>query len=175
MNRIRNITKQISAKRLLLALILGLFLGIVFLRIDGASRSGAMFAFFFAVGFVAHSVMLHLVDRVAFWFCIAMAVEWALLPVGAAIAANRFSGSGFAAIGGAIGQGLVLAITIPIGITGCIIFLALAFRKYSGQGFKKPDTLDIPAQIRELVRLRDDGILSEDEFEAKKAELLSRM
>lgn len=34
---------------------------------------------------------------------------------------------------------------------------------------------DIPAQIQKLAGLRDAGILSADEFEAKKAELLARM
>ena len=175
MNRIGRIIQRISGKRLLLAIILALFLGFVFMRIDGASRAGAMFAFFTAVGFAAFAIMLHLIDRVAFWFCIAMAVVWALLPVGAAIAAERFSGSGFPGIGGAIGQGLILAITIPIGIIGCIIFLAIAFRKYAGQVTARANSSDIPTQIRELDKLRDDGILSQEEFEAKKADLLSRM
>lgn len=35
--------------------------------------------------------------------------------------------------------------------------------------------LDIPEQIQKLASLRDAGILSADEFEAKKAELLARM
>lgn len=34
---------------------------------------------------------------------------------------------------------------------------------------------DIPAQIKQLAALRDDGILTEDEFAAKKADLLSKM
>lgn len=36
-------------------------------------------------------------------------------------------------------------------------------------------TLDIPGQIRKLAELQKDGILSETEFEAKKAELLAKM
>jgi len=175
MNRITNIIKRISGKRLLLAVVLALFLGFVFMRIDGASRAGAMFAFFASVGFAGFAVMLHLVDRLAFWFCIAMAVLWILLPVGAAIAAERFSGSGFPGIGGAIGQGLVLAITIPIGIIGCIVFLSIGFKKYAGQVTARASSSDIPARIRELDKLRNDGILSQEEFEAKKADLLSRM
>jgi hypothetical protein len=34
---------------------------------------------------------------------------------------------------------------------------------------------DIPGQIRQLAELRDAGIVSEEEFQAKKAELLDRM
>jgi len=38
-----------------------------------------------------------------------------------------------------------------------------------------PVTASIPQQIEELARLRDRGIISGDEFEAKKADLLRRM
>lgn len=38
-----------------------------------------------------------------------------------------------------------------------------------------PPSLDIPDQIRKLAKLKDDGIISSEEFEAKKAELLSRL
>jgi hypothetical protein len=34
---------------------------------------------------------------------------------------------------------------------------------------------DIPNQFRKLSDLKDDGILSNDEFESKKIELLSKM
>ena len=34
---------------------------------------------------------------------------------------------------------------------------------------------DIPAQIKKLAELRDAGILTDDEFTAKKAELLAKM
>jgi hypothetical protein len=43
----------------------------------------------------------------------------------------------------------------------------------SGQGTEP--ARDIPDQIRKLGELRDAGVLTEEEFEAKKAELLSRM
>jgi hypothetical protein len=35
--------------------------------------------------------------------------------------------------------------------------------------------VDVPAQIRELAKLRDDGLLTSEEFAAKKADLLARM
>jgi Short C-terminal domain len=34
---------------------------------------------------------------------------------------------------------------------------------------------DIPAQIEQLARLRDQGLLTAEEFERKKADLLERM
>ena len=38
-----------------------------------------------------------------------------------------------------------------------------------------PADLDIPGQIQKLAELKDQGILSDDEFTAKKAELLAKM
>ena len=36
----------------------------------------------------------------------------------------------------------------------------------------RPETSDVPNQIRELGRLRDEGLISSEEFEAKKRQLL---
>ena len=36
-------------------------------------------------------------------------------------------------------------------------------------------TLDLPDQIRKLAELKDQGILTEEEFESKKKELLAKM
>ncbi len=44
-----------------------------------------------------------------------------------------------------------------------------------GTGPSKPSGEDIPSQIEKLAALRDSGILTEEEFQTKKAELLSRM
>jgi uncharacterized membrane protein YdbT with pleckstrin-like domain len=44
-----------------------------------------------------------------------------------------------------------------------------------GQPFPTPAGNSIPEQIEALARLRDQGVISEAEFEAKKAELLRRM
>lgn len=38
-----------------------------------------------------------------------------------------------------------------------------------------PPVADVPAQIQQLAALRDQGVLTEEEFAAKKAELLARM
>ncbi len=43
------------------------------------------------------------------------------------------------------------------------------------QSAEPPTNLDIPDQIRKLAELRDAGVLTEEEFERKKAELLDRM
>lgn len=41
--------------------------------------------------------------------------------------------------------------------------------------FPSPQASDIPEQIKKLADLRDSGAIAEEEFEAKKAELLDRM
>jgi uncharacterized membrane protein YdbT with pleckstrin-like domain len=46
---------------------------------------------------------------------------------------------------------------------------------YEGTGARSQDTDDIPAQIAELDELRRKGILTEEEFRSKKAELLAKM
>jgi hypothetical protein len=38
-----------------------------------------------------------------------------------------------------------------------------------------PPSPDIPDQIRKLAKLKDDGIISSEEFEAKKTELLRKL
>lgn len=38
-----------------------------------------------------------------------------------------------------------------------------------------PTPLDVPGQIRKLSELRDEGLISPEEFEAKKRELLDRL
>jgi Short C-terminal domain len=47
------------------------------------------------------------------------------------------------------------------------------FRQYQGPG--AAGTVDIPGQLAKLGELRDQGILTDAEFAAKKAELLQRM
>jgi Short C-terminal domain len=43
------------------------------------------------------------------------------------------------------------------------------------QGSARAGEPDIPAQIEKLGQLRDQGLITADEFEAKKADLLERM
>lgn len=47
-------------------------------------------------------------------------------------------------------------------------------RSRSAEG-PPPPAVDIPEQLRKLAELRDAGVLTAEEFEAKKAELLARM
>ena len=166
--------RGISVNRLLLAVLMGLLLGIAFARVDD-SNTGGLFAFFTSIGFFGFAILLHVVNRIRFWFYIFFGIEWLLIPIGAAIAADRSSGSGFGGVAEGIAEGLLLALTIPIGIIGCIVFLFMAYKNRNEQGATVRVKSDIPAQIRELVKLRDEGILSQEEFDAKKADLLSRM
>ena len=48
------------------------------------------------------------------------------------------------------------------------------FRRQQATAERAP-TADVPEQIEKLARLRDSGILSEDEFQTKKRELLDRI
>ena len=43
------------------------------------------------------------------------------------------------------------------------------------QNSSKNNSLDIPDQIQKLANLRDQGLITEEEFSSKKAELLSKM
>jgi hypothetical protein len=45
----------------------------------------------------------------------------------------------------------------------------------SARAASKPAFLDIPDQLMKLAELRDSGVISEEEFKRKKAELLDRM
>lgn len=45
----------------------------------------------------------------------------------------------------------------------------------TGDQVVQPPALDIPDQLRKLGELRNEGIVTQEEFEAKKADLLSRM
>jgi voltage-gated potassium channel len=61
---------------------------------------------------------------------------------------------------------IVVGITLWAAITGTITSLLIT---------SAPAAESIPAQILQLAKLRDDAVLTEDEFVAKKAELLARM
>jgi hypothetical protein len=50
-----------------------------------------------------------------------------------------------------------------------------AIRLALSSGAPIPAMVDIPAQIQKLADLRDAGVLTSEEFEAKKADLLARM
>jgi len=124
-------------KAIALALILAILLAVIGTILAGEGQENALFAIFFLVGLIGFSVLFLKVQRVGFWFCLSYAIEWALLPMAAAINTTQVKGTGCAAFAGAIAATVFLAITIPIGAIGFVLFLLLAllvFRK------KKPHT-----------------------------------
>lgn len=134
--RNRGVGKIITAKRIkrvVLAAILALMLGILGAIIAEQGKGGDLFAFLFLVGLVAYSTLLLKVRRGGFWFCLFCAIEWALLPVATAIDVSQVRRVGFAGIGAAIAAWILLALTLSIGVIGCLIFLALAFFKFRKQ------------------------------------------
>ena len=125
-------------KAIVLALILAILLAIIGTIVAGEGQENALFAIFFWVGLIGFSVLFLKVQRVGFWFCLSYAIEWALLPMAAAINTTQpVKETGCAGVVAAIGTVVLLAITIPIGAIGFVLFLLLAllvFRK------KKPPT-----------------------------------
>ena len=125
-------------KAIVLALILAVLLAVIGAILAGEGQENALFAIFFWVGLIGFSVLFLKVQRVGFWFCLSYAVEWALLPIAAAINTTQpVKETGCAGIVAAIGTVLLLAITVPVGAIGFVLFLLLAllvFRK------KKPHT-----------------------------------
>ena len=117
--------------RILGAALLALLLGFVFAIMVGGDSGGQVFAFLFIAGLIVYSVLLiRLANRVGFWFCLTFAIEWALLPIAVAVHATQLKGEGCAGFGAAIGAGILLGVTIPIGALGFFIFLALALFRF---------------------------------------------
>ena len=90
---------------------------------------------FFLIGLIGFFILLLKAESVGFWFCLCFAIEWALLPVAAAINVTQpqtSDQSGCAVLAGAILATVFLYITIPVGAIGFILFFLLAmlvFRK----------------------------------------------
>jgi len=130
-------------KAIALALILAVLLAIIGAVLAGKGQENALFAIFFCVGLLGFSVLFSKVQRVGFWFCLSYAIEWALLPMAAAINATQVKGTGCAGFAGAIAATVFLAITVPVGAIGFVLFLLLAllvFRK------KKPRAAQPPTE-----------------------------
>jgi hypothetical protein len=125
-------------KAIVLALVLAVLLAIIGTIVAGVGQENVLSAIFFLVGLIGFSILFLKVQKVGFWFCLSYAIEWALLPVAAAINTTQpVKETGCAGVVAAIGTVLLLAITIPIGAIGFVLFLLLAllvFRK------KKPHT-----------------------------------
>jgi hypothetical protein len=120
-------------KAIVLALVLAVLLAIIGAIVAGVGQENVLFAIFFWVGLIGFTVLLLKVQRVGFWFCLSYAIEWASLPMAAAINTTQpVKEAGCAGVVAAIGTVLLLAITIPIGAIGFVLFLLLAllvFRK----------------------------------------------
>jgi hypothetical protein len=125
-------------KAIVLALILAILLAIIGAILAGVGQENALFAIFFWVGLIGFTILFLKVQMVGFWFCLSYAIEWALLPIAAAINTTQpVKETGCAGLFGAIAATVFLAITIPVGAIGFVLFLLLAllvFRK------KKPPT-----------------------------------
>lgn len=122
-----------------LALAMAVLAAIIGSIIAPVDREGLFSGLFFLIGLAGFFILLLKAERVGFWFCLCFAIEWALLPVSAAINVTQpaTSGqSGCAVIAGAIVAIVFLYITIPVGAIGFILFLLLALLVFK----KKPRT-----------------------------------
>jgi len=127
-------------KAIVLSLILAVLLAVIGAILAGEGQENALLAIFFWVGLIGFSVLFLKVQRVGFWFCLSYAVEWALLPIAAAINTTQpVKETGCAGIVAAIGTVLLLAITVPVGAIGFVLFLLLALLVFRE---KKPSTAE---------------------------------
>jgi hypothetical protein len=125
-------------KAIVLALMPAVLLAVIGAILAGEGQENALFAIFFWVGLIGFSVLFLKVQRVGFWFCLSYAVEWTLLPIAAAINTTQpVKETGCAGIVAAIGTVLLLAITVPVGAIGFVLFLLLALLVFRE---KKPST-----------------------------------
>ena len=110
--------------RIIGAALLAFLLGVLFALIAGKGQAGAFFFIFSLAGLVAYSVfLLRTRDRhkALFYFSLAFGIEWLLLPIAAWVNAKQAT-----TFGGAIGGGLLLAISLPIGLGAGLLFILLA-------------------------------------------------
>ena len=118
-----------------LAFVMAVLLAIIGSILAPEDQEGLFSSLFFLIGLAGFFILLLKADRVGFWFCLCFAIEWALLPVAAAINVTQpqtSDQSGCAVLAGAIVATIFLYITIPVGAIGFVLFLLLAllvFRK----------------------------------------------
>ena len=113
--------------RIIWAVLLAFLLGGLFALIAEEGKAGDLFAFFSLISLAVYSFLLlrSAASKVLFRFSLIFGIEWLLLPVAAGINANQA-----ATLGGAIGAGMMLALSVPIGLLMRLLFLALAFYKF---------------------------------------------
>ncbi len=119
-------------KAVALAIILAVLLSIIGAILAENGRESILMTVFFIVGVIGFSIVLMKVQKVGFWFCLSFAIEWALLPISAAINTTQTKETGCAGVILTMGSFVFLAATVPAGAIGFILFLLLAllvFRK----------------------------------------------
>jgi hypothetical protein len=115
-----------ALKAIVLALLLALMLAAIGAILATEGQENALFAILFWVGLIGFSILFLKVQRVGFWFCLSYAIGWALLPISALINTRQVEAAGCAGVIGAMAAVVFLAITIPLGAIGFIVFLLMA-------------------------------------------------
>jgi len=113
-------------KAIVLALMLALMLAVIGAILATGGQENTLFAILFWVGLIGFTILFLKVQRVGFWFCLSYAIGWALLPISALINTRQVEAAGCAGVIGAMAAVVFLAITIPLGAIGFIVFLLMA-------------------------------------------------
>jgi hypothetical protein len=124
-----------ALKAIVLALLLALMLAVIGAILATDGQENVLFAVLFWVGLIGFFILFLKLQRVGFWFCLSYAIGWALLPISALINTRQVEATGCAGVIGAMAAVVFLAITIPLGAIGFILFLLLAllvFKKKPG-------------------------------------------
>ena len=109
-----------------LALLLALMLAVIGAILATEGQENVLFPILFWVGLIGFTILFLKVQRVGFWFCLSYAIGWALLPISALINTRQVEAAGCAGVIGAMAAVVFLAITIPLGAIGFIVFLLMA-------------------------------------------------
>ena len=111
-------------------------------------------------------------------------VEWPDVGVPTPQTRGRFLLTWFVIVPVRVGGGITDQWTLEMGSKDDAVALIAAIENARGRALgprpgekaaQPVPTSDIPGDIRNLASLRDDGLITEAEFQSKKAELLSRM
>lgn len=122
-------------KTIVLALLLAILLGVIGATVATGGQENVLFGALFVAGLIGFSILFLKAKSVGFWFCLSYAIGWALLPMAALINTRQVEATGCVGFVGAIAATVFLAITIPLGAIGFVVFLLLAllvFRKKPG-------------------------------------------
>ena len=112
-------SRQVGA--VVLALVLALLLGLTGYFMTYAPDGTDYFLAFFLPGLAVFSVVLLMVDRLGFWFCLLFALEWALMAMSTIINASVEKDPDVI-----LEDIFEAAVTIPIGTIGFLFFMGLA-------------------------------------------------